>query len=270
MKRHINKMLTLSFLLGLLLFVPSGCSLDDEVDPNNPSLNGVLSNASISELNNIVIGSESGMRDAIEYYLDDVGVVGREMYRFAGSEPRYTQDLLGQENATLDNNAFYTTRQWHATYRAVKNCNILLASVDNTGAPTDAQKQGYRGYANTIKAYELLIALNLTGSNGVRIEVADPNNLGPIVPYNDALTAIAGLLEQGNTQLTNAEFAFTTTLAPSVADFQKFNRALAARVAAYRGLYTDVLTYLNASFLILMGAFKLACFMFFLPHPEIS
>lgn len=260
MKRHINKILTLSFILSLLSFVPSGCSLEDEVDPNNPSLNGVLSNASISELNNIVTGSESGMRDAIEYYLDDVGVVGREMYRFAGSEPRYTQDLLGQENATLDNNAFYTTRQWNASYRVIKNCNILLQAVDNTGAPSDAQKQGYRGFANTIKAYELLMALNLTGSNGVRIEVADPNNLGPVVPYNDALTAIAGLLETGNTQLTNAAFAFTTTLAPTVADFQKFNRALAARVAAYRGLYTDVLTYLNVSFFNLNGSFQTGVF----------
>lgn len=261
MKLHINnKILALSLLMGLLSFVPSGCSLEDEVDPNNPSLNGVLSNASISELNNIVTGSESGMRDAIEYYLDDVGVVGREMYRFAGSEPRYTQDLLGQENATLDNNAFYTTRQWNASYRVVKNCNILLQAVDNTGAPSDTQKQGYRGYANTIKAYELLMALNLTGSNGVRIEVADPNNLGPIVPYNDALAAIAGLLEQGNTQLTGAEFAFTSTLALTVADFQKFNRALAARVAAYRGLYSDVLTYLNASFFDLNGSFQTGVF----------
>ncbi|MCO4293483.1 RagB/SusD family nutrient uptake outer membrane protein [Solitalea sp. MAHUQ-68] len=273
MKQYINNKILFTLIIGLIALFPSGCKLEDSVDPNNPSLDGVLTDASISELNNIVTGSESGMRDAIEYYLDDVGVVGREMYRFAGSEPRYTQDLLGQENATLDNNAFYTTRQWNASYRVIKNCNILLASIDNTQVPTAAQKEGYRAFANTIKAYEFLIALNLTGANGIRIDVADPDNLGPIVSYDDALTAIAALLNDASTQLDNAgdSFAFslsngfisikpspTAPLTP--ADFKKFNKALAARVAVYRKDFAGALNYLNESFFDINGDFQKGVF----------
>ena len=45
----------------------------------------------------------------------------------------------------------------------------------------DAEKKGYTGFAKTLKAYELLLNLNLTYTNGIRVDVADPNNLGPIL-----------------------------------------------------------------------------------------
>ncbi len=57
----------------------------------------------------------------------------------------------------------------------------------------------------TIKAYELLINLNLTYTNGVRVEVADPNNPGPFLGYPESLTAIANLLDEGKTDLTGSE-----------------------------------------------------------------
>ncbi|UKJ07376.1 RagB/SusD family nutrient uptake outer membrane protein [Solitalea lacus] len=259
---------TLSILACFIMLSFKGCKLESEIDPNNPSLEGVLQGATIPELNNIVIGTEAGMRDELQYYLDDVGAVGREMYRFSGSDPRYTADLLGKGNTPLDNNAFYTTRPWNSFYRVVKNCNILLQSVENTGAPTDQQKQAYRGYANTLKAYSLLLALNLCNDNGIRIDVADIENLGPIVSKTDALTAIANLLNDGFTQMNavGTTLPFSSTLAtnpqnpfapPSTnaQNFARFNRALAARVAVYRGLYTDALNYLNQSFFNLNGDF---------------
>ena len=45
------------------------------------------------------------------------------------------------------------------------------------------RKKAYTGFAKTIKAYQLLMNLNLTDSNGIRVDVADPDNLGPIVDY---------------------------------------------------------------------------------------
>ncbi|HUH33671.1 MAG TPA: hypothetical protein VLZ28_06930, partial [Daejeonella sp.] len=95
-KFHLkNKTGILGALLCFIMIIVPGCKLDETVDPNNPSLEGVLQNAGIPELNNLVTGTESGMRDQLSFYIDDYGAVGREMYRFSGSDPRYTQDLMG-------------------------------------------------------------------------------------------------------------------------------------------------------------------------------
>ncbi|HEY0894975.1 MAG TPA: RagB/SusD family nutrient uptake outer membrane protein, partial [Sphingobacteriaceae bacterium] len=139
-------------LAASLVFLAPACELNETVDPNNPSVEGVLNNASVPVLNTIVTGTESGMRLNLEFYLDDVGAVGRELYRFSTADPRYTGDLLGKGNAILDNNTFYITNPWNALYRVVKNTNILIEAVNNTAQPTEEQKQGYLGFANTIKA----------------------------------------------------------------------------------------------------------------------
>lgn len=263
MKKFINisRYIT-SILICFILFIPSSCKIQNSGDPNNPSLEGVLSNATVPILNTIVTGTESGMRVDLEFYLDDVSIVGREILRFSGADPRYTSDLLGKGNNILDNQAFYDTRPWNAFYRVVKNCNILIQAIGNTNLPTDAQKQGYLAFANTIKAYELLLALNLTNENGIRIDVSDPNHLGPIVDKTTALTAIAALLDQAATQLDNAGTTFAFQLSAGFAGFntpptfKQFNQALAARVAVYRGNFAEALTHLSNSFLNLTGDYN--------------
>ncbi|MFT4761208.1 MAG: hypothetical protein ACI9XO_001108 [Paraglaciecola sp.] len=240
------------FLICLLATVQYSCTIDEQIDPNAPSLNGVGTNATISQLNNLVTGTLSQMRDQINVYYDAVGVIGRDMYRFSGSDPRWVADLL---NGALDNNAFYTTRVWGAKYRTVKNTNILIDAVNNTGAGTDAERQGYLGFAKTIQAHELLITLNMQNDNGIRVNISDPDNLGPIVGKAEALTNIAGLLDEGATHLSNAGNSFAFSLTSGFSDFNtpstfiEFNQALAARVAVYRGQYAPALTFLGKSFM---------------------
>ncbi|MEO8794395.1 MAG: RagB/SusD family nutrient uptake outer membrane protein [Daejeonella sp.] len=258
---HNIKIATTAFCVCLALQFYS-CKIEDTINPNNPSLEGALSNATVDDLNNLVIGTIAGMRNGLGTYLDDVGVVGREIYRFSGSEPRFTSDLLGAGSAVLDNNTFYTTTPWASRYRTVKNTNILVDAVANTTLPTDPQKQAYLGFANTIKAYELLLVVNLSNENGIRIDVSDPANLGPVVSKDEALTQIAALLETGFNQLNGAGATFPFQLPAGFegftdpASFGKFNRAIAARVAVYRGNFAEALTLVNASFLDLTGNFN--------------
>ncbi len=153
---------------------------------NGPTVEAYQSNATVAELNNLVSGTESGMRNSIAFYLDDIGIIGRELYHFSTSEPRYVTDLLGASNATLSGSNFYISTPWASRYRVVKNCNVLIAAANNTTGATDAQKKGYAGFAKTIEAYQLLMNLNLTDSNGIRIDVSNPDKLGPIVDYNTA------------------------------------------------------------------------------------
>ena len=60
---------------------------------NSPTLED-YSNATKDQLDNLVSGSLSGMRLNEGQYLDVVGVVGREMYRFSNADPRYVTELL--------------------------------------------------------------------------------------------------------------------------------------------------------------------------------
>ena len=50
----------MAFLVIFGAFVTS-CSFDEQVDPNRPSLEGVLTDASQNQLNNLVVGIESAM-----------------------------------------------------------------------------------------------------------------------------------------------------------------------------------------------------------------
>ena len=109
----------LIWLAGLSALLPS-CK-KDYGNLNSPTVEDFLQNASKDQLNNLVSGTESGMRNVLSFYLDDIGTIGREGYRFSGSEPRYVTDLLGANAGTLSSSNFYITQPWAARYRVVKN-----------------------------------------------------------------------------------------------------------------------------------------------------
>ncbi len=250
------------YIQTLLLFVFAAFFASCKKDYGNlngPTVEAYQNNATVAELNNLVSGTESGMRNSIAFYLDDIGIIGREVYHFSTSEPRYVTDLLGASNATLSGSNFYISTPWASRYRVVKNCNILISAANNTTLATAAQKKGYTGFAKTIEAYQLLMNLNLTDSNGIRIDVSNPDKLGPIVDYNAALTAISALLNDGMNDLNGADIAFSLAGFGQFSDATgliKFNRALAARVDVYNQKWSDALTALSQSFFDLNGDFS--------------
>ncbi len=253
-------------LLVMVLFLPA-CEIDDIPDPNNPTTESVLVNATVDDLNNIVVGTEAGMRNFLGTYYENVGVIGREHYRLSNSDPRFLSDLLGGENAILDANTFYTTNPWAGRYRVVKNANVLIASANNTTLISEEERQGYMGFAKTIKAHQLLMNLTMMYEPGIRLDVGDPDNLGPFVEREAALDSIALLLDEGAEHIASAGelFPFTLSLGfgdPEVDDdfetpagFLQFNRALAARVAVYREEFDEALELLEDSFLTLNNDF---------------
>jgi starch-binding outer membrane protein, SusD/RagB family len=239
-----------SLLLMAVILLFTACK-KDYGDLNNATVGDLISNASQSELNNLVSGTESGMRNSLNFYLDDVSIIGRETYRLSNSEPRYVLDLLGGNGSTLSGSNFYITDPWAARYSVVKNCNILIQAATNSSHISDAQKKGYIGFARTIKAYQLLLNLNLTYANGIRVDVADPNHLGPFVNYADGLAAITALLDSAKTDFSSAAVSFPLAGFAgfsSAAGLTQFNRALAARVSVYQKNWQTALDDLNESF----------------------
>ncbi len=256
MKFLFNKIYILAAVIGM--FCWTSCNIDEIPNPNETVLEEILEDATPSELQTVITGIESLMGQEMGFYYDVTSIIGRDYWFFTGSDPRYTGELLGRENSQLDNAGFYGTRPYFGRYRTVKNCNILLEAVANA-APglSDQDIRGYTGFAKTIQAYELLLVLNLQYQNGIRLDVADVENLGAFVTYDEALAGIASLLDGGAADLSNANFRFSLSEGfdgfNSPASFRQFNRAIAARVAIYQDNKTAARAALAESFMDMTG-----------------
>ena len=228
------------------------CEIDESlsVDPNAPSINSVAENATETQLNLLVSGLEADIRQGYAQYVTATGSVARELYLF-DADPRNTADLL---NGNIDNNTFYLTAPYNNAYGVVKTANILLDAVDNTANVTEAEKQGYRGVANTFKALALQRVADMLGSNGIRVDVADPENLGPFLSEPDALAAIETIYQSGFDQLQGADFAFSLSSGfegfDDPASFATFNRALAARTTLQRRDSSATLDNIDDSYFV--------------------
>lgn len=252
--------LTKIFILFFLISGFQACDVEEFSDLNNPEVDAFRDNLTRGDLQDLVGGVLYSMRVRLGTYYDDLGVIGREYWRFSSSDPRFTADLLGKENAVLDNNTFYITNPWAARYRTVKNVNLILEFIENQDVSaqfSDSEISATKGFLKTVKAYELLLNLNLTYQNGIRVDVADENNLGPFLGYDAALTAIRALLDEAAGDLENGGDSYPFTLTSGFSGFStpgsflEANKAIAARVAAYQEDFPAVLDYLDDSFLTL-------------------
>ena len=160
-KFSIEKLVIVILMVTTLISL--SCTFDEEFDPNRPSLEGVLTDASVNQLNNLIVGIESGMRGGVAGQTTHTGTMARELYKF-DADPRNTGDLLGANGATLDNNSFYSTSVWASKYRTIKNANILLEALDNTSSVSVQEASGYRGFARTVIAHQLIMLVKSYGS----------------------------------------------------------------------------------------------------------
>lgn len=264
MKFFNIKIVGIAFLTAFMLTLNS-CEVEPVENPNGPTLESVENGATLADLRLLASGLESIIRGDMQFYYWTVSIVGREYWDLNNTDPRYTGELLGAQGAELDNNGFLTTRPFSGRYRAVRNAQVLIDAVSNSAASlTQQEENGFMGYAKTLQAYELLLVLNHQYQNGIRLDVADPDKLGPFVSYDEGLAGIASLLDEASDLLANAgpEFIFflsdgfnriSAGSAITPIEFAEFNRAIAARVALYRGNKADAIDFVNKSFMDIDG-----------------
>lgn len=249
----MKKILTILAFAGITF----GCEIDEQVNPNAPAVENILTDATETDLNNLVTGILARMRNSVSIYTTATGTISRELYLF-DADPRNTTDLIGTEGA-LDNDTFYTTANWINRYRTIKNCNILLESLPGANVEvSDAEKAGYSGFAKTMMAHQFLILWGAYFDSGIRLDVSDPDNFGPLVTDEGlVLQYVRDLLDEANDELAGAEFAITFTSGfagfDTPATFAQFNRALAARAAIYAGDGAAALNHLDDSFFDING-----------------
>ena len=113
---------------------------------------------------------------------------------------------------------------------------------------------GYNAFAKTCMAYNLLHVLNRQYQNGIRLDIADPDNLGGFVSYDDGLAGISAMLDDAISDAGSAGGSFAFTLSSGFsgfdtpATFATFIQGLKARVEMYRGNKEAAKTALSASF----------------------
>ncbi len=235
----------LKYILPLYL-IALGCEDLNFPDPNSPS----TASATVQSL---VTGAEAGMRGSLSNYLIGVSSVGREAYHFEPADPRYTGELI---HGPLDPGGFVVYSSWNSRYRVIKNCQLLLEKSDD---------KGVEGFAKTIEAYQLLLALNMQNNNGVKIAPYNGLDSDP-ASKSAAFTEIARLLDDASSALDAAGASFGFKLSSGFsgfdtpATFKKFNRALAGRVAVYMGQWDKALTALGQSFMDANGDMDLGVY----------
>jgi hypothetical protein len=253
----------------VLLFA-SACKDLVVPDYNNPGLDDLVNNPTPTKIaqasQGLLVGTRVGIGEQ-NGYISLLGIVGRESYNFDPADPRFITEMLV---GPLDGGSpAFGGNLFAAPYRNIRNANILLGAVDKVIGMSDSQKSAVRGFAETIQALDYLNVVNTRDDLGAPIDVniGPTDDPAPIVTKAAVLTEIVRLLDDGLTKLNAGSAAFPFVLSPGFADFAtptefaKFNRALKARVEAYRGNYASVLTSLGGSFLdtaepLTLGAYQ--------------
>jgi starch-binding outer membrane protein, SusD/RagB family len=224
---------TAALLLGALLVV--GCEDAVVPDLNNPSLEGVTDNPSRQQVQSLATGLVIGNRANTDDQVRDMEILGRDAYNLDAADPRWVVEMLIE----LDPGGF-GSRHWAAHYRNIKGANVMVQSVETAEALSAEEKSAAVGYAQTIKALDLLQVLEMRDTAGIAADAgASPDELTPILCRDAGLTRIVALLDSANSALQAGGDAFPFVLPSGFSGFddpttfRTFNRALAAKAEIY-------------------------------------
>ncbi len=255
-------------LLPLTLLGLASCNpleLESLEDPNNPSIGSVLNGATKEQVQFLVTGLESAHRGYVTNIAQAWNTFGRETWYLNASDPRFQTDWLGQAGRVPDRAYFGFGAtgggSWATPYQAIKQADVLIGAAANSALLTDAEKKAVSGFAKMIQGYQFMIPANFVYENGIRIDVKDPLKPGPFVKYEEALNHINGLLNQADQDFAAAGTgSFPLKLTPGFNNFntiptlRRVNKAIQARLNAYRKDWQGVLSALNESFMNLSGS----------------
>lgn len=225
-----------------LLLALAACNSDRLQLPNyqNPTPAAVLGDP-IAALNLEANGILYLDRNTATGYISGVGQLGRESYNYTASEGRNASGFLS--TSVNDQTSFGGVSNWNGFYQTLRSVDSFLRLIDKTPDATLSpdRKAGARGFAHTMEALELLYLISTRHNLGIPVQILEkPDDLAPFVSRDSAYNYIASRLDLAKTELQAGGPSFFFTLHSGFtgfttpATFLKFNRALSARVQAYR------------------------------------
>ena len=205
----------------------------DITNPNGPTEIGP--NASPARVAAAVNGMLLAARGDVPNWIQKASILGREGYRIDVADPRFISELITATNLDPSNGAF-GGGQWQGEYAGIRNgFNIL--NVIGSAQLTDAQKEGVRGFTQTIQAYMYMMVLFAHTEDSIPVDVNRPltDPPAPFVTNQAAWDYVVTLLDSAKTSLAAAGGSFSFTLPPGFAGFDPL-RADPRFDAFFRGL----------------------------------
>ena len=256
----------------------AACSADRLTQPNlNSATPGGAATDPAASANLYAGGIQAQSRDQAGGWVVSTGILGREVLNYTGTESRNTSGFLVNPD---DGTSFGGGALWGGRFVNLRNLllfNQVIESASNT-VFSDAQKAAARGFSKTYEALELHYLILRNDAIGAPVEVYEkPDSIAPFVSRDSVYSRVVNRLNDGAADLTTAgTTAFPFTLGrgftgfTTPATFRQVNRALAARVLAYRGslttgatstgFYTQALTALDGSFIAPTGDLQLGAY----------
>ena len=259
--------------LGLLAAAAlAGCSADRLNAPleTNTTPEGANSNPARA-LRLQAAGILATERGSMGEYIRATSLFGREAWYFQLQDSRWITHFFRDYG---DNTTFATVvgQSWQSRFDNLRNLKEFRATLSQNAALFDAgATAGALGFADTQHAIQVLYLTNTRFNLGTPVDVPETALDAPLpfVSRDSAYRFVAGKLDEAHARLTTtgASFPFTLPTAggsgytgfTTPATYATFNRALKARVEAYRGSlatgaertarYQAALTALNASFI---------------------
>ncbi len=255
------------------LVLATACSADSLIVPNKnaPNLGGTQN--SRAAINLAVQGVLSTVRANTSNFITSAGAYGREYWLM---QPQFGGTISGPYR-DWKVNSLNGGGLWGGFFRDLRNITVAKEVLDTASASlTAAEKSGTRGVLYTIQGLEQLFLLLGRDTLGTVTQVTgNPTDIKPFVSRDSGYRFTTAILDSGLAALQGGGASFPFTLAPGFvgspgagfaggsvgfdastpAGFVKVNRALKARVEAYRGsigcgvpCYTAALAALQGSF----------------------
>src|ERR687898_1651152 len=134
-------------MLLLAVLGTGACDFDISTSPNSPDPIGP--NPSRPQVQAAVNGMLLAFRIDFADIPLDMGIIGREVLRFDGSDPRFTGELL---LGPLDpGGEAFGGDHWGDQYAAIRGGNLLLAVVPTATELSDEEKSATAGFVKTIQ-----------------------------------------------------------------------------------------------------------------------
>jgi starch-binding outer membrane protein, SusD/RagB family len=262
MKNKFKVFLTAVVVASMTLNSCSFFEVEKIPELNAPTLDVIAKDASLTQIGQLAIGVQRVMPIGYVEMSQFGGSVGREVVLFNSTDNRYFTELQGQ--IPIDPGGIFFA--WYNNFSQTRRrAELFYRSANNTSALTAAEKKACEGFAKTVQAFAALNLANMMGEVGIRtsftdlLTVGDLLKPGPMSTYAEALTYCKKLADDGAAALDAGGTGFPFTFASgwsgytTPADFKKFNRAVAARIAMHQKDWAGMNTALSASFLSIGG-----------------
>lgn len=226
--------------LSLASLSLAACSKDtlNVTNPNTPSVAGASGDPQALQL--LATGLLRQNRNGRGGFITETGRFGREAYVYTPQEGRNTSAyLIGISGQNRLDPAGFAVGSWGGPYGNLRDVFNFKNTV-NASSLTAEQKRAALGFAKTIEGMELLTVIATRDTIGAVVQInQDATQLAPFVSRDSAYKYILNTLDEAAADLSAGGSAFPFALNSGFtgfntpATFRQFNRAMAARAAAY-------------------------------------